>query len=627
MRTPKRGLGSNDARLQLLEIERTRRGSRRQREILRRRAARGREHTSRGTRLLQRVEKGELADREIGRAGMLEAPRRPGRKAQPGPLREIDDARFDVARRRLGRQGAAGGRHTVHEVQRRERELAQWKRSRLEHRPALARALERAAHVGEIAEQLPCPGVERRLGPRHRRRARGTGRAAPQQQYPMGHGGAAPRDACDFELGSGRVSLSDRRKRRGGSSGIAARHLVGNLRGERIAQAVDGIGEPVELATKTGELVRGRTHRLQGVRHLALCIVPFRGQRESIDDVVGRDLLDGQVGGFEPAGRQRREIAQGSDETIEPEVVQTALEAVTEERAERLALARAVDQPRGLARAARGEFDRKRTVRRRDAGRAQVSVSQQRGGRGVRRRWGVNESGVVRRSRERRRFAGRRRHGHHGRRRHRMQVLDPPVAARPQPDGVLGSQRRKPLGREGRDPGIEPMRREVERALHQQLQRLAVAPLQALEARAKIREGGELGGSRRNGNPSKRILDDLPDRAIAGDRRDLRLQLTLEGLRKPTASDQIVELRIARAAARHCPPAPARRPGPPLRRSRAAARGARASAAGSCSRPSRRRPAAPRSRHRCEAPRATPRCNRARAASTATPRRLARGRT
>ena len=54
--------------------------------------------------------------------------------------------------------------------------------------------------------------------------------------------------------------------------------------------------------------------------------------------------------------------------------MQAALEPVTEQRAERLALAHAVDQPRGLARAARRELDRERTVRRRDAGRPRCAL-------------------------------------------------------------------------------------------------------------------------------------------------------------------------------------------------------------------------------------------------------------
>ena len=189
-RTDKRCLGVHDARLQLREIERARRGSRRQRKILRGHAARGSEQSSHGARLLQHVEERELAAREIGRTGVLDAPLHPRGRAQPQSLSEIDDARFDVARRRFGRQRTAGCRHAVNDVQRCKRELAQFQRPRLEHGAAVADAFERAAHVGEIAEHLGCPRVER-----------GSARAigdAPLATPPAGAGGrstAAGRDA------------------------------------------------------------------------------------------------------------------------------------------------------------------------------------------------------------------------------------------------------------------------------------------------------------------------------------------------------------------------------------------------------------------------------------------------
>ena len=89
------------------------------------------------------------------------------------------------------------------------------------------------------------------------------------------------------------------------------------------------------------------------------------------------------------------------------------------------------------------------------------------------------------------------------------------------------------------------MRGEIQRALHQELQRFAVASLQALEARAKLDERCELGCSGRNGDIPKGVFDDVADRAIAGDRRDLHLELPLERRRERTAAHEIVELRIA----------------------------------------------------------------------------------
>ena len=76
-------------------------------------------------------------------------------------------------------------------------------------------------------------------------------------------------------------------------------------------------------------------------------------------------------------------------------LVQAALEAVAEQRAERLALAHAVEQPARVAHPPRRQIDRERPVGMRHAVVPEVGVAQQRRGRRMRHRRRVDEAAVV----------------------------------------------------------------------------------------------------------------------------------------------------------------------------------------------------------------------------------------
>ena len=88
-------------------------------------------------------------------------------------------------------------------------------------------------------------------------------------------------------------------------------------------------------------------------------------------------------------------------------------------------------------------------------------------------------------------LAGRRRgHGGDGRGRRGLELLDPSIGSHKGALRAAGRHRGESFGGERRDPGIEPVRREIERALHEILQGLAVAVLEPGEAAAEIAERG-----------------------------------------------------------------------------------------------------------------------------------------
>jgi hypothetical protein len=78
--------------------------------------------------------------------------------------------------------------------------------------------------------------------------------------------GAGARGADDVELGRRRVALRNGLERRRHTRRVAARHLVGGLGRERIAQPVDGVGQSVELAGQLVDLVSRERRRILGLR-------------------------------------------------------------------------------------------------------------------------------------------------------------------------------------------------------------------------------------------------------------------------------------------------------------------------------------------------------------------------
>jgi hypothetical protein len=259
---------------------------------------------------------------------------------------------------------------------------------------------------------------------------------------------------------------------------------------------------------------------VRGIEHRLLIALPLAGQVEPVHHVVGRNRLGGAAAVVQLARREWRKLAQPCDRDVELDVVQGALEAEAEQRAKRLALAQAVEQPLRFARASRREIDGEWAVGRGRAGGSEMRVAQQGGGGRMGHGGRVDEARVVIARDERAGLAGRqRRHRRHGRGRSRPQLFDPAVGA------DIGALRRarhhrgEPLGGERRDPRVEPVRREIERALHEILQGLAVAVLQMDEAAAEISqrcrgrrvEGGEalevLAHGRAAGDAGSRLIE------------------------------------------------------------------------------------------------------------------------
>ena len=174
-----------------------------------------------------------------------------------------------------------------------------------------------------------------------------------------------------------------------------------------------------------------------------------------------------------------------------------------------------------------------------------------------------------------------------------LEILDPPIGADVLPLRPVGVHLRQALGRDRGDPGVEAMRREVEGALHQLRDRLAVEPCEIGQAGAELAERRQ----RRRREAGLR-LEELADRAAAGDgQRALQLTPPVIGLRR--AGDEIDELGVAeqrhRGRRRSRRPAAARR----RRRSPAAGRGAAACAAGWCRQSVRQEPDGRQSAARC----------------------------
>ena len=160
----------------------------------------------------------------------------------------------------------------------------------------------------------------------------------------------------------------------------------------------------------------------------------------------------------------------------------------------------------------------------RHAARAQMGVAQQRGRRRVGQRRRVDEAAVLGGANSGACFARRQAGVGHGRGvGGRSQVLHPAIAADILSALAAGGHQRQALGRERRDPRVEPMRRQIERALHQVLQALRVQRRADASALARNSPSEATAGAVKVLSPSRNCAD----RAGSGDRRDGGVELAL----------------------------------------------------------------------------------------------------
>ena len=168
--------------------------------------------------------------------------------------------------------------------------------------------------------------------------------------------------------------------------------------------------------------------------------------------------------------------------------MQSAFEAITEQGAQRLALAHPIEQLVGEAHATRGEVDRKQ-IRRVVARMGQVCIAQQRRGLRLRDRGRVDEAGIVGKRKHRSGLAGRRRQGLlRGR---GLQVLDPAVGTHVDAGGVVCAHLGQALGGKRSDPCIKPVRRDIQRADEQAFEGLGIECRQMREGVAEPAQGLE----------------------------------------------------------------------------------------------------------------------------------------
>ena len=322
--------------------------------------------------------------------------------------------------------------------------------------------------------------------------------------------------------------------------------MIRRFGSERIAQPVDRVTQVVEDRAQRREIACAEP----GLRYLgddnAALFLPAAIQHQPVDDVVRGDAVHRGRRQSARASDQWRDAAKRGDEAIHAPpvvhegVVEATLDAVAEQRAERLPLPHAFEQTRGLAHAARGEIDGKGSVGAGYARRPQMGVAQQCRRCGVRHRRRVNEAAVVGRRLQGPGLAGwQRRHRLHHRCRHRLEILDPAVGADVLARRTVEVHRGEPLGGDGRHPGVEPMRREIERALHQMQERFAVETGEIRQAGAELTERRQR-GSRERGLRLE-VLANLP----APRRGQRLLQLPCPVHRRRRAGDEIDELRVA----------------------------------------------------------------------------------
>jgi hypothetical protein len=235
-------LGPHHPRLEIDEVDGAGAGAFRRIEVFRLGAAHRRQEPPHRARLFQRVEQRRLAGGQVGRPRMLQPDRRLRIEAAGLVLGVVQDLLLDLAQRAVGLRAAGDGLDAVDHVERAHRNLAQGQRAGLDHGAGrVVEALDGAADLRAVADELGGPGIEHRLGARARRRVGGEpagidhGVAAEQHDEPVREGRPRARCADDFELGRRRIALGDGGQRAGYARRVAPGHLVGRLGGEGIA--------------------------------------------------------------------------------------------------------------------------------------------------------------------------------------------------------------------------------------------------------------------------------------------------------------------------------------------------------------------------------------------------------
>jgi hypothetical protein len=172
--------------------------------------------------------------------------------------------------------------------------------------------------------------------------------------------GAGARRARDLGLGRRPLAI-ERIHRRCRALGVAHSHLVHALGQEQIGDRVD---QGIELAELCNDpmLVRAARRQLRPAREQRVAeVLPELQQLDAVDDVARGDRF--QLHGIVAAGHQRHgcQPAQRQDPFGQRHaaLAQPSLEPVAEQRAERLALAHAVEHAHRGGHPQRGQVDRR----------------------------------------------------------------------------------------------------------------------------------------------------------------------------------------------------------------------------------------------------------------------------
>ena len=280
-----------------------------------------------------------------------------------------DDADDPVVQ--VGHRGLTGRADRPQQVDRRQVDVL------LRHHPAAVVAVrvgppDDRGHVVAVRQEARQPVVDRRFrlrarGPVQPRRLDARLELDPE---PVGQRHAAAGRADHGRVGR-EALLGVRVERRGRAFGVAGQGLVSALGHGQIGERVVQRQQAVDLGADRGQLVLG------GVRRQALGAERVRrvgraghaaDQFEAVDHVPGLDHLDRgagrRLGLRQPAGPQRERATQRGDESVQlglrPPVVQAALEPVTQQRAERLALPQAVQHRQRLPDPVGAEVHRER---------------------------------------------------------------------------------------------------------------------------------------------------------------------------------------------------------------------------------------------------------------------------
>jgi len=264
-----------------------------------------------------------------------------------------------------------GGDARHHDRQRCEIKLTQRRRERLSE-DLLLRSLvvhhalpdvRRQHKARRVAEQRADPGVQARLdlGAEIGPDAVPTGgevNLLHHQHDALGVHHAGARRAHDLGIGRARLAI-ERGQCRAGALVVALDGLEDALGRHNVADRIDQVLQPPEFQLDCAPFSGGRGQRVELVDQGCALRAPAFQQRHAIHDVACGNALAWAAGRIGHRRAQRRELAERQNEARQRDapIAQAALEAIAQQRRERLPLGHAFDQRQALAHPRRAQVD------------------------------------------------------------------------------------------------------------------------------------------------------------------------------------------------------------------------------------------------------------------------------